>query len=239
LLANLLFGFFRLGLWLLTRRVVEGVEGLPEPPYILASNHLGTLDVPFIYAAAGGPPLVGWAAEKYERQLIFGGLLRAGGAVFIQRGQVDRRALNFAVDALKSGKSFGMAPEGTRSPHHSLIRAKTGVAFLADEAQVPVVPVALTGTEDPFKSWLHLRRPILRARFGPPFRLPPLPAEGRTEALKRNTDEIMCRIAALLPPAYRGVYADHPRTVALIAEGYGQPTSSRPAPRRQSNRVAL
>jgi 1-acyl-sn-glycerol-3-phosphate acyltransferase len=187
----------------------------------------------------GGPHLVGWAAEKYERQLIFGAILRAGGAVFIQRGQVDRRALNFAVETLKSGKAFGMAPEGTRSPHHSLIRAKTGVAFIADEAQVPIVPVGLTGTERPFDSWLRLRRPLLKARFGPPFRLPPLPAEGRTEALKQNTDEIMCRIAALLPPEYRGVYADHPRTRALLAEGYGQPPSVRPASRPQSDRVAL
>lgn len=239
MLANLLLAFFRLGLWLLTRRHVEGLEHVPDPPYILAANHLGTLDIPFIYAAAGGPPLVGWAAEKYERQLIFGGLLRAGGAVFIQRGQVDRRALNFAVEALKSGKSFGMAPEGTRSRHHSLIRAKTGVAYLADEARVPVVPVAINGTERPFDSWLRLRRPLMTARFGPPLWLPPLPEEGRNEALRRNTDEIMCSIAAMLPPEYRGEYADHPRTRALIAAGYGPLSAEGPVLLEPSDKVVL
>lgn len=221
MIIKLLLAFFRVGLWLLTRTQVEGVENVPDPPYILATNHLGTLDVPFIYATVGGPHLVGWAAEKYERSLIRGTFLRAGGAVFIQRGKVDRRALDFAVETLKSGISFGMAPEGTRSPHHSLIRGKTGVAYLAAESGVPVVPVGLTGTHRPYDHWLRLRRPLMTAHFGPPFRLPPLPEDGRGEALRKNTDEIMCHIAALLPPEYRGVYADSPRTHELIAQGYG------------------
>ncbi len=221
MIVKLLLAFFRSGLWLLTRTQVDGIENVPDPPYILATNHLGTLDVPFIYGTVGGPHLVGWAAEKYERSLIRGTILRAGGAVFIQRGKVDRHALDFAVETLKSGKSFGMAPEGTRSPHHSLIRGKTGVAYLAAESGVPVVPVALTGTHRPYDHWLRLRRPLMTARFGPPFHLPPLPEEGRGEALRKNTDEIMCRIAALLPPEYRGLYANHQRTLELIAQGYG------------------
>jgi 1-acyl-sn-glycerol-3-phosphate acyltransferase len=221
-IVKCLLAFFRFGLWLLTRTKVEGVENVPEPPYILATNHLGTLDVPFIYATVGGPHLVGWAAEKYEHSLIRGTILRAGGAVFIQRGKVDRRALDFAVQTLKSGKAFGMAPEGTRSPRHSLIRGKTGVAYLAAESGVPVVPVALTGTHRPYDHWKRLRRPLMTAHYGPPFNLPPLPENGRADALRRNTDEIMCHIAALLPPEYRGVYADHPRTLELIQQGYGQ-----------------
>jgi 1-acyl-sn-glycerol-3-phosphate acyltransferase len=221
-IVKLLLAFFRFGLWLLTRREVEGVENVPDPPYIPATNHLGTLDVPFIYATVGGSHLVGWAAEKYEHSLVRGTILRAGGAVFIRRGQVDRRALDFAVDTLKSGKAFGMAPEGTRSPHHSLIRGKTGVAYLAAESGVPVVPVALTGTHRPLDHWRRLHRPLMTARFGPPFHLPPLPADGRADALRRNTDEIMCHIATLLPPEYRGVYADRPRTLELIKEGYGK-----------------
>jgi 1-acyl-sn-glycerol-3-phosphate acyltransferase len=221
-IISFLLAFFRCGLWLLTRTHVEGLENLPDPPYILATNHLGTLDVPFIYATAGGPHLVGWAAEKYEHSLVRGTILRAGGAVFIQRGKVDRHALDFAVETLKSGKSFGMAPEGTRSPNHKLIRAKTGVAYLAAESGVPVIPAALTGTHRPYDHWLRLRRPRMTAHYGPPFRLPPLPAEGRADALRRNTDEIMCHIAALLPPEYRGYYAEYPRTLELIQQGYGQ-----------------
>jgi 1-acyl-sn-glycerol-3-phosphate acyltransferase len=225
-IVKLLLFFFRSGLWLLTRQHVEGIEHVPDPPYILTTNHLGTLDVPLIYATVGGAHLVGWAAEKYERSLVRGTILRAGGAVFIQRGKVDRRALDFAVETLRSGKAFGMAPEGTRSPHHRLIRGKTGAAYLAAESGVPVVPVGLTGTYRPYDHWLRLRRPLLTARFGPPFTLPPLPADGRADALRRNTDEIMCHIAALLPPEYRGLYADHPRTLELIQQGYGRAPSA-------------
>lgn len=224
MIIKLLLAFFRSGLWLLTRTQIVGVENVPDPPYILATNHLGTLDVPFIYATVGGPHLVGWAAEKYEHSLIRGTILRAGGAVFIQRGKVDRRALDFAVETLKSGKSFGMAPEGTRSPRHSLIRGKTGVAYLASESGVPVVPVALTGTHRPYDHWLRLRRPLMTAHYGPPFHLPSLPDEGRGAALRQNTDEIMCHIAALLPPEYRGAYAEHPRTLELLEQGYGKRT---------------
>lgn len=209
---------FRTLMAVMTRQEVEGLENMPDPPYILATNHLGTLDVPLIYSNVGGPHMIGWAAEKYERHPIFGPLLRSGGAIFIQRGQVDRDALQKAVEALKSGKAFGMAPEGTRSPSRALIRGKTGIAYLAHEADVPIVPVAVTGTEKAVESWLRLRRPRLRLRIGKPFKLPPLPKENRTEALRRNTDEVMCRIAALLPPEYRGVYADHPRLKELLAE---------------------
>lgn len=216
MIVQLLLAFFRVGLKLLTHTHVEGVENVPEPPYLLVTNHLGRLDVPFIYATVGGPHLVGWAAEKYERHLFFGPILRAGGVVFIQRGQVDRRALDFAVRTLRSGKSFGMAPEGTRSPNRALIRAKTGAAYLAEEADVPIVPVALTGTEKAVESWKRLRRPVMTARFGQPFRLPKLPKDDRTRGMRVNTDEIMCRIAAMLPPEYRGVYGDNPRTIELL-----------------------
>jgi 1-acyl-sn-glycerol-3-phosphate acyltransferase len=55
---------------------------------------------------------------------------------------------------------------------------------------------------------------------GTPFSLPPLKGTDREAELKKDTDEIMCRIAAMLPPEKRGFYADHPRTKELIAAGY-------------------
>lgn len=230
MIVQLLLAFFRVGLKLLTHTHVEGVENVPEPPYLLVTNHLGRLDVPFIYATVGGPHLVGWAAEKYERHLFFGPILRAGGVVFIQRGQVDRRALDFAVRTLRTGKSFAMSPEGTRSPNHALIRGKTGAAYLAEEADVPIVPVGLTGTESAIESWMHLRRPVITARYGPPFRLPKLTKDSRTQGMRANTDEIMCRIAALLPPRYRGLYANYPRTIELLEANGASARSGRAVP---------
>ena len=63
----------------------------------------------------------------------------------------------------------------------------------------------------------HLRRTHIVLRAGKPFSLPPLPIKDRDAALKQDTDEIMCHIAALIPEKYRGVYAEHPRLKQLLA----------------------
>lgn len=204
----------------MTRQEFKGLERIPDPPYILAVNHLGFFDVAFVYGKIGSTNLTGWAAEKYENHLLFGPLLRAGGAIFIERGKVDRKAIAEAVEWLHKGNGFGIAPEGTRSSTSQLQRAKTGVAYLADEARVPILPIAITGTEKIGNGIPPFYRPLVTARVGEAFMLPPLPEQDRAAGLRRNTDEIMCRIAAMLPPDYRGVYADHPRTLELLEAGY-------------------
>lgn len=230
MMANLLKTFFLAVTSLLAHQEIEGRERVPDPPYIMAINHLGIFDVAFVFGQLGGPHISGWAAEKYEYHPIFGPLLRAGNGIFIQRGQVDRKAIQAAVTWLKNGNSFGMAPEGTRSETASLARGKTGVAYLADEAQVPVVPGAITGTERIGSNLLRLQRSRLTCRLGEPFLLPSVSDDDRMADLRRNTDEVMCRIAAMLPPAYRGYYADHPRTQQLLDGGYGHKPTNDNAP---------
>jgi 1-acyl-sn-glycerol-3-phosphate acyltransferase len=125
-----------------------------------------------------------------------------------------------AMKRLKKGGILVMAPEGTRSPTGALIEGRAGSGYLAAKTGVPIVPVGVTGSEDKvvFPRLRHFRRAIIVARVGKPFTLPPLKGEGREAAMQRDTDEIMCRIAALLPPACRGVYTDHPRLKELLAE---------------------
>jgi 1-acyl-sn-glycerol-3-phosphate acyltransferase len=221
-MSRLLRWIFNALFALLARREVTGLENLPaHGPYILAGNHLSRLDLPFIYGLIGNERMTGWAAEKYQRHLFFGTLVRMGGGIFIRRGEVDRGALEAAVDWLRAGKVFGMSPEGTRSRTGALIRAKTGAAYLAAETGAPVVPIAITGTERALATLLHLRRPTVRARFGKPLSLHIPAGEDRGVALRRNSDEIMCQIAAMLPPEYRGVYADHPRLKELLGATEG------------------
>ncbi len=217
-MAGLLRWIFNLLFSVLARRDIAGLENLPrEGPYILAANHLSRLDLALVYGLIGDKRITGWAAEKYERHPFFGLLLRMGGGIFIRRGEVDRGALQAAVEWLRAGKVFGMSPEGMRSSTRALIRAKTGAAYLVNETGVPVVPIALTGTEHALPTLVRLRRPRVSVRFGKPLRLPAVDPNDRMAALRRNTDEIMCQIAAMLPPEYRGVYADHPRLRELLA----------------------
>ncbi len=113
---------------------------------------------------------------------------------------------------------FGLAPEGTRTKTGGLARGKSGVAYIAQQSGAPILPMAHFGTERVVQGWLRLRRPIVTVRMGPPFRLPPLPAGDRSLGLRQQTDLVMCHIAALLPPEYRGVYADHLELRRLLAE---------------------
>jgi 1-acyl-sn-glycerol-3-phosphate acyltransferase len=217
LIARFLHWLFDTLFAVLTARDVEGLDRLPaDGPYILATNHLSLYDPALIYGLIGDERFSGWAAEKWERHLIFGSILKLGQAIFIQRGQVDRKALEGALCWLRQGNVFGIAPEGTRSRTGGLIRGKTGIAYLAYESGVPILPLAHAGTEGSIRSLFHLRRQKIRVRFGESIRLSPPDPSDRTAALRRDTDEVMCRIAAMLPPAYRGVYRDHPRLAELL-----------------------
>lgn len=204
--------FFNLAFTLLTRMDVTGLENIPpNGPYILVANHMSRTDPPLLFIFFGDANVTGWVAAKYRRNLFFSQIVKLGNPIYIRRGEVDRGALDQAVAALKSGKVFGMAPEGTRSRVGSLIRGKTGIAYLADQAQVPLLPVAITGTDSVFKKLLRFNRPHVTVKIGKLFHLPPLDSENRNTSLRHNADEVMCRIAAMLPEKYRGFYKDHPR----------------------------
>ena len=109
-------------------------------------------------------------------------------------------------------------PKGTRSASDALIEGKEGVAYLAMQSDVPIIPAAVTGTEAVMQSWRRLRRPKLKIRFGKPFRLPEVDRSRRQEQLKEGILEIMCQIAALLPDKYHGVYEGEPRIREIQAE---------------------
>jgi 1-acyl-sn-glycerol-3-phosphate acyltransferase len=193
------------------------MENLPvSGGYIVASNHLGIIEVPLIYCLLDRADATGLVAKKHQNQPLFRWVVDSLGGIWLNRDEADTRAIRQATDHLKRGGVLGISPEGTRSPTGSLIRAKTGAAYLADRAGATIVPAAVTGTWKAIRDVLLLRRPRITVRFGEPFTLPPVDRRERDAGLQRNTDEIMAQIAALLPPQYRGVYAEHPRLKELL-----------------------
>ncbi len=204
-------------LWLirtLTRLHVEGTENVPaEGPLMLVSNHLHHLDAPVVGVTL--PRRVhALAAEKYEYH-VFGLFLRITGAIFINRGEVDRRALRQAMAVLEDGRCLAVAVEGTRSATGGLARGKTGAAYLATRANAPLVPVVVWGAENIIPCWARLRRADVYVRYGKPFRLPE--GRARAEQLEEYTAEIMATLASMLPEQYRGVYRDHPLVTKKLA----------------------
>lgn len=210
---------FKIFYAVLTRLEVSGLENVPAAEaYILATNHMSYFDPPLLYSLIGNDQIAGFVADKYRKNLIFGSIVRLANPIFIRRGTIDRQALDAAVQILQAGQPFGLAPEGTRSKSGSLNRGKTGIALLADLSKAPILLAALTGTDKAFRELLRWRRPKLTVQFAPLFYLPPLDVRDRSESLRRNADEVMCRLAAMLPESYRGVYANHPRLQEFLPE---------------------
>ncbi len=157
-------------------------------------------------------------AEKYRDHPIYGALGRSANAVWLNRFETDYSALRHILDRMKQGGLLVIAPEGTRSKTEALQEGKMGVAFLASKSGYPIMPVALTGTEDRgvVENLKHFRRTKITVTATDPFYISVPTGKGREEAMHQATEEIMCQIAALLPEKYRGVYADHPRLKELL-----------------------
>jgi 1-acyl-sn-glycerol-3-phosphate acyltransferase len=209
---------FRILFRLLSRIRVHGKENVPQTGgYIAAANHLSVIEVPLVYCIINREDVTGLVAKNHRKNIFFRVLIDLMGGIWLNREEIDTRALRSARDHLKSGGVLGIAPEGTRSQTGALLEAKTGVAFLADQAGVQILPVAVAGTWQITKEILQLKRPVIHVNFGKPFTLPPVDRANRDHDLKQNTEEIMCQLAALLPPENRGVYADYPRVQELLA----------------------
>ena len=183
--------------------VLEGVEHFPkEPGFILAVNHLSNFDPPFVMACIPPrPQITVFAAAKRRKILPLHWLFSAAGVIYVRQAEADRAALKAAIEALKSGKSLGMSPEGTRSKSGMMIKARSGVAWLAQRADVPVIPMGIWGIEKIASALRNGHRGEVGARFGPALRL------DRSLSAEEATDQLMRRIAALLPESYRGYYA--------------------------------
>lgn len=188
---------------------IEGLENIPrQGGAILAPNHIASADIPLV--AYPVPRIVHFMAKAELFQVpILGGFIRLAGAYPVRRGEGDREALRVSERLLAEQHLIAIFPEGHRSEGRSLIEAHTGVALIAMRAEAPVIPVAIWGSELAFHEWRYLwRRPTVTIRYGAPLILTATGPRRTTADIKHATDEIMGHVAALLPPRYRGVYAD-------------------------------
>jgi len=192
----------------LTRRRVSGLERIPrEGPCLLVFNQLSLVDTPLLSVLVPRRDVTGLVAHDYARNLIYRFLVECGGGMWIRRGARDRTALRSALAALRAGWVVGISPEGRRSPTGGLIQGKTGPAFLARRSGAPIVAMGFENMDALATDWRRLRRPTITVRVGEPFRLPPQTRLARKQQLRADTDFIMGRLAAVLPPRYHGVYA--------------------------------
>jgi 1-acyl-sn-glycerol-3-phosphate acyltransferase len=219
----------RILLSLIARFEMIGKENVPlTGGMILAANHIGIIDIVLVYHVIDRTDLFIPVAEKWEKIGWIRWLGKHLNFLFVDRYNPDLKALRKMIVLMEEGKCLVIAPEGTRSRVGSLIEGKQGVAYLAARSGFPVVPVAITGTEDKvlLGNLKRFRKSTITLTGGKPFIIPPLPKQDRDAALQNATAEIMCQIAALLPERYRGVYAGHPRVKELLIQSAQTAASS-------------
>lgn len=207
----------RVGLGLVFRILapikISGKKNVPlGKPYIVAINHVSLYDPPFVgvfwpeqVEAMGASDI--WSKPGQNILAIL------WGGIQVHRGEYDRALFDTVLGALSAGYPMLIAPEGGRSHAPGMCQAKPGIAYVAEQSGLPVLPVGIVGTTDDF--WhkaTHGKRPLLEMRIGKAVQLPPVEGKGeaRRESRQRNADLIMRHIAGLLPEEYRGYYGDSP-----------------------------
>jgi 1-acyl-sn-glycerol-3-phosphate acyltransferase len=221
----------------------EGIENVPEDgPAILASNHLSYAD--WLFMPLTLPRRVSFVAkaEYFTSPGIKGWLQKT---FFSGSGQIpiDRSGANAAEGALISAKGvlgrgelFGIYPEGTRSHDGRLYRGKTGIARLALETGVPVIPVAVVDTDlvaPPGKTFGKITRPTVR--FGKPLDFSRYEGmENDRYILRSITDEIMYEIMRLSGQEYVDMYATRAKEEAKRAKSEAAATAAEQDERKAS-----
>jgi 1-acyl-sn-glycerol-3-phosphate acyltransferase len=219
-MRNVLRWIFRRLLDLIAHIEIRGFDNLPkEGAFIICTNHLGMMDAMLLYYSIDRWDVFMPVAEKWEKIGFLRFLGRWLNWVFVDRFNPDLRAMRRMMNLMEQGNTLVIAPEGTRSRVGSMIEGRPGAGYLAAKLQRPIVPIGLAGTEDKtvFGNLRRLKRSQIVINAGKPFLLPVFSNRDRGAALKEYTDEIMCRIAVLIPERYRGVYATHPRLRQLLA----------------------
>ena len=195
---------------------VEGKQYVPDTgAAILASNHLSIMDSVFL------PLVIERDVVFVAKQEYFTGtrpidrltarFMRNSGTLPVNRGnsRAAQEALDASLGVLKAGGLFGIYPEGTRSPDGRLYRGRTGVAWLALTADVPVVPVAMINTERALPPGRTVPRPVkVGIRFGPPMTFEEYKGQaGKARARRAVTDQIVAAIGSLSEQEYVPHYA--------------------------------
>jgi 1-acyl-sn-glycerol-3-phosphate acyltransferase len=199
---------------------IQGVERVPEGGAIISPNHLSRFDPPLIFISLPNRKMTVFNADTYRSRPFFRWVMEMNDVIWVNRETTSPSTMKHAVRVLREGSILGVAPEGTRSKTGALQAGKTGAAFLAYVSGAPIIPAAITNTDQVARALTSFRRIPVTLTYGEPMYLGEAGQRARptAEQLEAATTELMCRIAAMLPPHYRGVYADHSRTRELLAQ---------------------
>lgn len=217
---------------LLARTRVSGRENVPTSgTVILMMNHITALDPGVVIAVLNHRVVVPLSKVEAARSKFLGPFVWWYGAVTVNRGEVDLRAINVILELLRAGHCVLIAPEGTRHPN-GLEKPKEGFVYVASKSDAVVVPVTVSEAVGWMQRLKSFRRAQVTITFGQPFKFT---ADNKAriprEKMQQMTREAMYRLAITLPdPALRGEYSDVENatmeTLVLVDPRSGQPIES-------------
>lgn len=188
---------------------LKELEKIPqEGPLLMLVNHTYVLDGPMLYVFLQPRNLLAMAKKELWDNKFLGWVMDCWRSIPVDRENMGRETMDACLSALESNEILAMAPEGTRSRDEKLQQGKAGIAFIAHKKDAPMLPVVIMG----FSSFAHnlkrLRRTPITIAVGEPFEI--IKKGGRMDGATREAliDEIMLRMAALMPNGKRGYYQD-------------------------------
>ncbi len=219
-----LLGYLAMFLCSLGSRVkIFGRHHVPdEGPYIVVINHFSYIDPPFVIHALQKPiSFLAASDQVIEAQFIWAPFLY--GFIPTDRTNLAPSTIKNSIRALKNGEVLGVFPEGT-SLSRVLRPAKNGAAFLSATAKTHLLPVGIVGLESAWENIFRGVRPSVQVRIGKPFGPFTLSKSknDKERDLNKIGDEIMCRIAALLPENRHGAFK-HNKTISEHRKKNGLP----------------
>jgi 1-acyl-sn-glycerol-3-phosphate acyltransferase len=181
-------------------------------PLILATNHIGSIEVPLLLAQVRSRRVISLAKIETWDNRVMGWLFNVWESIPIRRGEVDMEALRHCLTCLTAGDILAVAPEGTRSRDGELLEGRPGIVLIALRSGAPILPIVHWGVEDFPKNIKRLKRTDFHIRVGKPFTLDAMGDKVDSKLRQEMADEIMYQLAILMPEKYHGKYADtiHP-----------------------------
>lgn len=212
-IVRYLLGYFVLFLGSTLAKIkVSGGENVPKKgPFIVVCNHFNRLDAPFVIFAIKKPINFLMATDQMiETQIMWAPWLY--GFIPTNRQNIVPSTIKKAIGAIKKNEVVGIFPEGAAT-EQILRPAKDGAAYLATTMSVQILPMSIIGMDNIWANWLQGIRPKLKITIGKPFLPLSIPTDriNRNVVIKATGEEIMCRIAALLPEEYHGIYINDER----------------------------
>ena len=181
-------------------------------------NHTSNLEGPMLYAFLQPRKMHALAKQELWEHKFMAYLMDLWASIPVDRQNMGRATMDACFKVLDEQHILAIAPEGTRSHDGRLQEGKGGVAFIAHKKNAPMIPVAVMGFTDFKKNIKRLKRTVITVKVGPVFEI--VQKGGRMDADTRQAlaEEIMLRLAELMPPSLRGHYESMPINFTLTKQ---------------------